>query len=328
MRNQLLLHIHWNHLTWTFKNWCGWTGPSQGRGLAAGTATLRALRPHSVHCGHTRNCGPACTATKTECSTHPFFICWPLAPSFVLRAAGFWSPSRKSSLSEKPGSEVLWSAPQCFKKKIQLQKKDVTYGIGIKRHILLPTPFPNVRSNSSKSIKPSDVFDRISRYPCSPVALWEKTLTFLIFLNGTHHVWFLLLPLLKNLCLHLDVDTGLLHPLQTSTPNVYSLSVTRLCHRWALTVCHNHVKALSRVSISHPNNPVKQKFLWPHNEPQRDTIICLSHTASVELRFTPRQSAFLPMTQPATKLHKSCLRQHPILTLIISGQIKYLNHCC
>ena len=99
-------------------------------------------------------------------------------------------------------------------------------------------------------------------------------------------------------------------------------------HHWAMTVCHNHVKALSRVSISHPNNPVKQKLLWPQSEPQRDTIICLRHTASVELRFTPRQSAFLPMTQPATKLHKSCLRQHPILTLIISGQIKYLNHCC
>ena len=58
-----------------------------------------------------------------------------------------------------------------LKKKIQLQKKDVTYGLGIKRHILLPTPFPNVRSNSSKSIQPSDVFDRISMYPCSPAAL-------------------------------------------------------------------------------------------------------------------------------------------------------------
>lgn len=308
MRNQLLLRIHWNHLNWTFKDPCGWTGPSRGPQIWLQSQL------HSVHWGHTRNCGPARTTTKTEHSTHPFLTCWPLAPSFVLCAAGFWSPSRKSSLSEKPGSEVLWSAPQCFKKKIQLQKKDVTYGIAIKRHILLPTPFPNVRSNSSKSIKPSDVFDRISRYPCSPAALWEKTLTFLIFLNGTHHVWLLLLPLLKNLCLHLDVDTGLLHPLQTSTPNVYSVSQWPGCgHPWTLTVCHNHVKALSTFSISHPNNPVKQKFLWPQNEAQRDAIICLSHTASVELRFTPRQSGFLPMTQPATKLHKSCLCQHPIL---------------
>lgn len=177
------------------------------------TAAFHAPRPH-------QELRPCMHHHQNERSTHPFLICWPLAPSFVLRAAGFWSPSRKSSLSEKPGSEALWSAPQCFKKKIQLQKKAVTYGIGIKRHILLPMPFPNVRSNSSKSIKPSDVFDGISRYPCSPAALWENTLTFLIFLNGTHHVWLLLLPLLKNLCLHLDVDTGLLHLLQTSTPNV------------------------------------------------------------------------------------------------------------
>ena len=168
MRNQLLLRIHWNHLNWTFKDPCGWTGPSRGPQIWPQSQL------HSVHWGHTRNCGPARTTTKTEHSTHPFLTCWPLAPSFVLRAAGFWSPSRKSSLSEKPGSEVLWSAPQCFKKKIQLQKKDVTYGIAIKRHILLPTPFPNVRSNSSKSIKPSDVFDRISTGTPAPLQPYER----------------------------------------------------------------------------------------------------------------------------------------------------------
>jgi len=50
----------------------------------------------------------------------------------------------------------------------------VTYRVGIERHISLPVPFPNVRSNSSKSIKPSGVFDGSSRCPCSPQP-YERT---------------------------------------------------------------------------------------------------------------------------------------------------------
>ena len=76
-------HLNLQELMWL-------NGPITGpRGLAAGTATLRALRPHSVHWGHTRNCGPACTTTKQNAALTPssFAGLWLLLSCSVQQAS-------------------------------------------------------------------------------------------------------------------------------------------------------------------------------------------------------------------------------------------------
>lgn len=102
-----------------------------------------------------------------------------------------------------------------FYKKLKHQKKLVVCRTDCKRHILLPIPSPNLRPNSSTSIQaPGHEVLQLAG-SLLPYIFRRDILTFLVFLNGIHHVCFLPLPLLKYLCLHL----GHGHRTVTAIPN-------------------------------------------------------------------------------------------------------------